>query len=286
MLTIGINSRPKLSVQAFQQLRDFIYSVCGIYIPDSKMYLIETRLQRRLEESGIKTFEDYYYYLMYDKNREKVISSLINSIVTNETSFFRDPGQLDAFIKGVVPAAMNEKEKNGSPKTLRLWSAASSTGEEPYTLAMMLVESGLLYKGWRIEVLASDICDTVLKSAEAATYEKYSLRNTPEAYLRKYFTNSSERYRVNSSVKEMVTFRKINLVDTEAIKTIRGIDVIFCRNVLIYFDDNSKKKVVGHLYDSLNKGGYLFIGFSETLFNITRVFRPASFERTVVYQKA
>ncbi len=285
MLTIGINNKPKLSTEAFQKLRDFIYSVCGIFIPDGKKYLVETRLQRRLEESGLKTFEDYYYYLTYDPNREKVINNLINSIVTNETSFFRDPAQLDAFMKGVVPAVMSEKEKNGAPKTLRLWSAASSTGEEPYTLAMMLVEAGLQFKGWRIEVLASDICDTVLSAADAATYEKYSLRNTPEAYLRKYFTNTDERYRVNSSIKDMVTFRKMNLVDTAAIRMVRGIDIIFCRNVLIYFDDNSKKKAVGHLYDSLNKGGYLFIGFSETLFNITRVFRPASFERTVVYQK-
>ena len=166
-----------------------------------------------------------------------------------------------------------------------MWSAACSTGEEPLTLGMMLLEDGLQIKGWNIDILASDISDNVLRPASAGVYEKYSLRNTPESYLKKYFQASGESYTATKKVRDLVRYRKINLMDPIEMRMVRGIDIIFCRNVLIYFDDNSKKKVIAHLYDSLNKGGYLFVGFSESLHNITRLFRPVSIERSVVYQK-
>lgn len=284
MLTLGIDSKPKLSNETFCLLRDIIYAKCGIQFGDTKKYLLETRLARRLEEKNLKSFEDYYYYLMYDPDRAKELNQLLNCIVTNETSFFRDPAQLDAFRRGVVPRVVEDKAKSG-PKNIRIWSAASSTGEEPYTLAMMLIED-LSARGFGIEVLGSDISDRVLKSAEAAVYEKYSLRNTPETFLGKYFVPSGpESYTVARKVRDVVKYRKVNLVDSIETRMIRGMDIIFCRNVLIYFDDASKKKAVTHLYDSLNKGGYLFVGFSETLHNITRLFRPVSIERSVVYQK-
>ncbi len=284
MLTLGIDSRPKLSNETFCLLRDIIYAKCGIQFGDTKKYLLETRLARRLEERNLKSFEDYYYYLMYDPDRAMELNQLLNCVVTNETSFFRDPAQLEAFRKGVVPRVVADKAKSGS-RNIKVWSAASSTGEEPYTLAMMLIED-LSPRGFGIEVLGSDISDKVLKSAEAAVYEKYSLRNTPETFLGKYFVPSGpESYTVARKVREVVKYRKVNLVDSIDTRLIKGMDIIFCRNVLIYFDDASKKRAVTHLYDSLNKGGYLFVGFSETLHNITRLFRPVSIERSVVYQK-
>lgn len=284
MLTLGVNSKPRLSNETFVLLRDIIYAKCGIFFPETKKYLLETRLARRLEELSLKTFEDYYYFLMYDSQREKALTGLYNSIVTNETSFFRDQPQLDAFRKGVVPLVVDEKAQAGG-RTLKLWSAACSTGEEPLTLAMMLLEDGLLSKGWNIDILASDISDNVLKPAAAGNYEKYTLRNTPEQYVRKYFVQNGESYTASKKILDLVRYRKINLVDSIEMRMVRGIDIIFCRNVLIYFDDNSKKKVISHLYDSLNKGGYLFVGFSESLHNITRLFRPVSVERSVVYKK-
>lgn len=284
MLTLGINSKPKLSYETFCLLRDIIYARCGIFFADTKKYLLETRLSRRLEEKNLKTFEDYYYFLNYDHDKEKELINVLNCIVTNETSFFRDMPQLEVFMKGVVPRVVDEKLKSGN-RMLKVWSAASSTGEEPYTLAMMLMEDGLQAKGFGIDVLGSDISDIVLRSAEAATYEKYSLRNTPEVYLKKYFVSNGESYTVAKKVQELVKYRKVNLVDTFETRMIRNVDIIFCRNVLIYFDDASKKKAVSHLYDSLAKGGYLFVGFSETLHNVTRLFSPVSVERSVVYQK-
>lgn len=285
MLTLGINSKPRLSNETFCLLREIIYKKCGIFFADTKKYLLETRLLRRLEEKNLKSFEDYYYFLTYDPAKERELYNVLNAIVTNETSFFRDIPQLEAFRKGVVPLMLDEKARTGGGKTFRFWSSASSTGEEPYTIAMMLLEDALQAKGWSLEILGSDISDTVLKSAENGVYEKYSLRNTPEPFVRKYFTSNGESYSVSPRVKELVKYKKINLVDSMETRMIRGVDVIFCRNVLIYFDETSKKKAISNLYDSLNKGGYLFVGFSETLHDVTRLFRPVSIERSVVYQK-
>lgn len=284
MLTLGVNTKPKLSDETFRMLRDIIYARCGIFFADNKKYLLETRLARRLEDRNLKSFEDYYYFLTYDVDKEKELTNVQNSIVTNETSFFRDQAQLDAFIKGVIPKVLEVKQKTGDRK-LRVWSAASSTGEEPYTLAIMMLEEKLNARGYGIEVFGSDISDVVLRSAEAATYDKYTLRNTPADYITRYFRANGPSYALERRVKDLVKYRKVNLINSNDTRMMKSMDIIFCRNVLIYFDDTSKKKAVSHLYDSLCAGGYLFVGFSETLHSITRLFRPVSIERSVVYQK-
>jgi chemotaxis protein methyltransferase CheR len=281
--TLGINSKPKLSTEVFAQLRDLIYSRCGISFADSKKYLIESRLVKRLELKNLKSFDDYFYYLMYDRNKEEEVSFLLNSIVTNETSFFRDQVQLDAFYKGVVPKLVEVKKKTSS-KVFRVWSSASSTGEEAYTLAILLLEA-LGPEGWTIEVIGSDISDNVLRSAKNATYDQYSLRNSPPGLVTKYFANSGGSYAVKDNVKRLVKFKKINLINSLETRLVMDVDVVFCRNVLIYFDDASKKKTISHLYDSLVKGGYLFVGFSESLHNVTRLFRPVSICGSMVHQK-
>ncbi|MBI5235775.1 MAG: protein-glutamate O-methyltransferase CheR [Deltaproteobacteria bacterium] len=285
MLSLGLSNRPKLSPETFRLLRDVIYVRSGIAFAEAKTYLLETRLSRRLEIRGLKTFEDYYYFLTYDPEREQEFTQLLNVIVTNETSFFRDQTQLDVFSKGVVPRIMEEKSRSGS-KNLRIWSAACSTGEEPYTLAMLLMEAGLPAKGWTIEIVASDISEIVLRAAEAGHYDKYSLRNTPDVYQKKYFSNSADAFSIKESVRGFVRYKRINLIEANDTRSVIGFDVIFCRNVFIYFDDVSKKRAVSHLYDSLARGGYLFVGFSESLHNITRLFKPVSIDRSLVYQKA
>lgn len=284
MLTLGVNSKPKLSDEVFKNLKDLIYDRCGISFGPTKKYLLESRLTKRLELKGLKSFDEYLYYLQYDPSRESEISVLLNTIVTNETSFFRDPSQLDAFGAGVVPRIVEERG-NGAGKALRVWSAACSTGEEPLALAMMLHDAGLPMKGWMVEVLGSDISDNVLETAKKAVYEKYTLRNATEECLNKHFTAEGEKYSVKPHLQKMVRYRKINLMSSFETRLIKNIDVIFCRNVLIYFDDASKKKVVSNLYDSLSKGGYLFVGFSESLHSVTRLFRPVSIKGSMVYQK-
>ncbi|MBW7956340.1 MAG: protein-glutamate O-methyltransferase CheR [Deltaproteobacteria bacterium] len=279
---MGIN-KPKLSDETFFLLRDIVYKRSGIFIPENKKYLLETRLARRLELKDLKTFEDYYYFLTYDAEKERELQAVCNSIVTNETSFFRDGPQLEAFRKGVVSKVIEEKSRT-SDRNIRIWSAACSTGEEPLTISMMLHEDGVVLRGWNVDILGSDISDGVLKAA-AGVYEKYSLRNTPEEYIRKYFTGNGDTYTINGKARSLVRYKKINLVEANETRMVRGMDIVFCRNVLIYFDDASKKKAIGHLYDSMEKGGYLLVGFSESLHSITRLFRPVSVERSVVYKK-
>lgn len=274
----------KLSLDTFHQLRDLIYEKCGIFYADNKKYLVENRLTRRLEEYGFKTFEEYLYFLKYDTQRNHELSFLYDSITTNETSFFRNPPQLEAFEKGVLPLVVENLRKSSNSK-LRIWSAACSTGEEPYTLAIMLLENRVIMSGISTEIMASDISEGVLSSARKGIYGNNSVRNTSKYHIDKYFIINSDTYTVKPEVKNMVKFSNINLYDQLKMKTMKGFDVIFCRNVLIYFDDKAKKQIIASLYDSLNPNGYLFIGHSETLHNISRAFKLVNFNRMPVYKK-
>ena len=266
-----------LQDSTFKQLRDFIYEKSGIFISDTKKYFIENRLIKTLQEMNLNSFEDYLYFIKYNANGNE-LSRLFNAITTNETFFFREPRQFDIFFDSVVPEVIRCKGINN----MRLWSAASSTGEEPYTIAMVLMEKK---PAIRMDIFASDISVGALTSAANAVYSSYSVRNVPEPYLKKYFKVNGQAYELDHSVKNSVRFMNINLIDEKKMRSMRDIDVIFCRNVLIYFDDRSKQKVVSLLYDSLRPKGFLFIGLSESLHNVTRAFRPVFINKGIVYQK-
>ncbi len=272
-----------MTPEIFRQLRDFIYEKSGMFFQEGKTYLLEDRLSTRLEARNISSYEEYIYFLRYDPRKDEEIKELFNSVTTNETSFFRDLNQLEAFRQGILPCI--EKKKANGNKSVKIWSAACSTGEEPYTIAIMLSAEGFVLRGWDIDILASDISDQVLASARRAQYSDYAVRNTPEEYIKRYFSSENGSYVIVPEIKRMVRFLNLNLMDTVQMKSMRGVDVIFCRNVLIYFDDDAKKKVIGHLYDSLTDGGYLIVGFSESLFNITRAFKPVGMNKCVIYQK-
>lgn len=267
-----------LQDNTFKQLRDFIYEKSGIYIADSKKYLLENRLTKRIQEKKLGGYEDYLYLLLYG-NVSDELTKLFDTVTTNETFFFRESQQLDVFIDHIVPAII---KKQGS-KDISIWSAACSTGEEPYTLSMLLVEKGYIVKK---EIVGSDISDGTLESAKKAIYNSYSIRNIPTQYLKKYFKPNGQNYELSPAVKNTVKFMNINLIDERKMKLVSGRDVIFCRNVLIYFDDKAKKKAVSLLYDSLKPGGYLIIGLSESLHSVTRALKPVVINKVVVYQRA
>lgn len=273
-----------LTAETFQKLRDFIDSKCGIHFADNKKYLLEKRLLKRIEQKNLKTYEDYLCYLTYDKGKDVEMRLLYNSISTNETSFFRDPVQLDVFRRGVLPGIIEAKKERGD-KSFRIWSAACSTGEEPLTLAMILMEEGLHTAGWTIDIIGSDISSGVLSMAEKGEYENYAVRNTPEAMLKKYFTQVGSTYKINKEVSKFVKYKNINLLNATDTRIVRQRDIVFCRNVLIYFTDTTKTKVVNNIYDSLSPGGCLFVGFSESLHSITRLYKPVSIRNSVVYNK-
>lgn len=266
-----------LNDSTFRQLRDFIYDKCGIFIPDSKKYLIENRLIRKVQENGLKGFEDYFQMIKQNGNRE-VISKLFDSITTNETYFFRESHQLDVLIDNIIPDILKTNPK----KVIKIWSAGCSTGEEPYTILMMARER---IGNVRLDITASDISEAALCSARRAIYTSYSTRNVPEYYLKKYFIKRDNVYELIKEIRDSVKFLDINLIDDRATRSLIGIDVILCRNVLIYFDDKMKQRAVSLLYNSLVPNGYFFIGSSESLHNISRAFLPVIYNRVVVYKK-
>ncbi len=271
-----------LTDETFKQLRDFIYERSGIFIPDNKKYFLENRLGRRVQERNLKGYEDYFYILKYGADKNELVR-LFDLITTNETFFFREPQQFDVFGGELLRRVMDENTKS-KRHDIKIWSAACSTGEEPYTMAMIMLEKPGV-NAFRKEIYASDISESVLNSAKAGVYGSYSVRNMPDVYIKKYFTNTNQQYLISPAVKSMVRFMKVNLMDERDARTIKGVDIIFCRNVLIYFDDKAKQKAVSLLYDALSPNGYLFVGTSESLHNVTRAFKPVVINKVIVYQK-
>lgn len=272
---------PKLVPETFKQLRDLIYEMTGIHFQDNKTYLLESRLLARLKACRCPTFESYLNYLRFDAYRDREVTELYTVITTNETYFFRDEAQLDTFMKVMIPEVM---KTNAASKQIRIWSAACSTGDEPYTLALMLRDYPPL-AGWTIDILATDISENVLAVARAATYSSHSLRKVPAAMRARYFTGKAEHQTLVPQVKDMVRFMNVNLYDRPRLKLVRGMDIIFCRNCLIYFDDKAKAQIVSDLRDALRPKGYLMIGFSETLHDTTGHFRAIHAERSVIHEK-
>ncbi|HEU4685396.1 MAG TPA: protein-glutamate O-methyltransferase CheR [Nitrospira sp.] len=279
--TKSIAPPPRMPEDVFRQLRDFVYELTGIAFQDNQKYLLESRLTARLKAHNLKTFEEYYNFLRFDTYRDKELGALYELVTTNETYFFRDMPQLEAFITTVVPAAM---AFNKDSKQLRIWSAACSTGDEPYTLAMMLLEH-LPLMGWNVEILGTDISEAVLGQAQKGLYGSHTLRHVPPELKRKYFVEHKGHFALVPAVKARVKFMHLNLYDRFRLKLVRGIDVVFCRNCLIYFDDKAKRQIVTDLHGTLRPNGYLVIGFSETLADMANLFRPLHAGRSVMYQK-
>jgi len=272
-----------LPEDVFRLLRDFIHDYCGLFFDDGSKFLLERRLNRRLEQHQLKSFEDYYHFLRYDRKREDEIVVLVDNLTTNETYFFREGAQLKAFSDEILPEL---RSRNAGKKSLRIWSAGCSTGEEPYTIAILLLESGTWWRDWQVEIMGSDINQRVLHTARKGMYKKGSHRATPPDMLRKYFVEEGKGdYRINDAVRQLVSFSYVNLLDPFKTSLIRDLDIIFCRNVIIYFDRNAKKKVIETFYDKLQEGGYLLLGHSESLINLSTAFTLRTLQHDMVYQK-
>ena len=266
----------------FRLLRDFVHGYCGIYFDDGSKFLLERRLSRRLEQHRLKSFEEYYRFLRYDRKREEELAILIDNLTTNETYFFRECSQLRAFTEEILPEL---RQTLADRKVLRIWSAGCSTGEEPYTIAILLLESGDWWRDWQVEILGSDINQRVLHAARKGVYKKSAHRATSPDMLAKYFLEEKGDYRVIDTVKELVSFSSVNLLDPFKTSLINNMDIIFCRNVIIYFDKEAKKKVIESFHHKLREGGYLFLGHSESLINISNAFELRTLKNDMIYQK-
>src|SRR6201988_4254583 len=234
-----------------------------------------------------KTPSEYLSHLTTRANRAAELRSLLNEITIGETYMFRSPSQLEALRTVILPQLIKSKNAMGF-KRLRLWSAGCSTGEEPYTLAMFLLEeSAKLLSGWTFDILATDLNDHSVNAAKAGIYGEYALRSTTDGLRKKYFKpHDDKRLQASDQLKSLIRFERVNLNDDSKMIFIKGLDLIFCCNVLIYFDLNSKRRVMQHFYSNLLSGGYLFLGHAESLFQVDDRFRLVHFPGAIGYWKA
>jgi chemotaxis protein methyltransferase CheR len=279
------SAKQTMTPQDFKALRDFIYSKCGIYFSDSKQYFLENRLGRRLAELGIPSYQAYFERLQSSQGREEM-RQLFNEVTTNETSFWRNPPQIEAFQKAVLPEVAKLARARGTTR-VRIWSAACSSGEEPYTLAMVCMdERDLSLRGLSVEILATDISDKVLALAQEGQYGAYTLRNlTPQQMGRYFMDRGSDTFEVIPDLRKLVQFRNANLVDYATYKSLGTFDVIFCRNVLIYFDETVKVQVLKGFHEQLNPNAYLMVGHSESIHAFGGGFELLHFSKAMGYRK-
>ncbi|MFW5769995.1 MAG: CheR family methyltransferase [Bacteroidota bacterium] len=265
---IDFNSIKRLTEDEFRNFARLIYEESGIFLKDAKITLLSNRLRKRLKALNLDEFSQYYDYITSLKDKTKELEALLDVVSTNETYFFRNERQFEALSKYCFPDIVKKKQK----KRLRIWSAGCSTGEEPYTIAICVRENMHLFPDWDIQIVATDIAPSVLEFARDGHYSGRRIEKVSTPLLKKYFTqnrDNPEVYTVNENLKNLVSFSYLNLFKS---KFPDDLDIIFCRNVMIYFDRPHQKELVGNFYQVLNPDGYLFIGHSETLHSLSEDF--------------
>lgn len=275
---------PEISVEILHKLTQQIYQKLGLHFDDKKAYFLRTRVTKRMAALKMDSAKDYVFMVSYGDPEGLEMQQLANLVTTNETYMFREYDQLQAFANHCLPEVLSNKLARGD-KTLRIWCAGCSSGEEAYTLAMIVQEVFPQSQSWDCKILATDIDELMLKKTAAARYGQRSVKDVPEEYKEKYLTAQGAEYQVGRKTMALVKPQHLNLHDRMALRAMRGFDFIFCRNVLIYFDDASRKAVVDHFYTALNSGGYIFLGHSESVGRVTTAFKLKQFESHLVYVK-
>ncbi|MCU0664213.1 MAG: protein-glutamate O-methyltransferase CheR [Myxococcota bacterium] len=271
----------QLSVERFRLLRDMINERYGIFFGDDTRYLVQSRLGERLAHLSLPTFEDYYYYIRYSADGQTELEEAIDVLTTNETYFFREEYQLHSFSRQILPElARNLRGR----RKLMIWSAGCSSGEEAYTIAVLVRDSGL-FADWDVRIFGSDVSRRVLAKARRGVYRASSFRATSEAQLTRHFTKAGEGFAINDDIRSLCHFGHLNLLDEDRIALLGKVDVVFCRNVLIYFDKKSKLRTISSLYERLNPGGFLLLGHTESLLNLSTAFELVHLSDDLVYRK-
>jgi chemotaxis protein methyltransferase CheR len=278
---LSLNHHLDLPDDVFRLMRDQIYKRTGMWFSDASKYLLQKRLSPRARELNFDSFQKYFYFLQYDPRAEAEFDQIYDLVTTNETYFFREPAQLAAFSEEIVPEILERK----TVKKVRIWSAGCSSGEEPYSIAMLLSEAGL-YDHAAFEIFASDINQQVLAKARKGHYRESAFRATDAPLREKYFTrNDDGSWQIHDDIRNRVSFGRLNLYDEARVSLLGHLDVIFCRNVIIYFDDVSKRVVVTNFYNRLSDAGYLLLGHSESLISLSTQFKLRHLKNDMVYQK-
>lgn len=272
----------QLSMEEFDLIRKLVYDRFGIHLNEQKKSLVVERLQKTLRTGQFESFRAYYDYVMRDRSG-KALLELVDRISTNHTHFFREKDHFVFMQTTWLPALKKAAQTAGKKKDIRIWSAGCSSGEEPYTIAMLLADQFEMDgSGWDIGILATDISTTVLEKAQAGLYSDTQLEQVPDVFKRKFFRPAGEGlYTVTSAIKELVMFRRLNLMNKEY--PFKGqFQIVFCRNVMIYFDEPVRNELLQRYHRYLEPDGYLFIGHSESIGRDNKYFR---FIRPAIYQK-
>ncbi|HEY6140133.1 MAG TPA: protein-glutamate O-methyltransferase CheR [Thermoanaerobaculia bacterium] len=278
---LSLNHHLELPDDVFRLLRDAIYKRTGMWFADNSKYLLQKRLSPRARELNFDSFQKYFYFLQYDPRADTEFDQIYDLVTTNETYFFREPAQLAAFTEEIVPDILTRK----GVKKIRIWSAGCSSGEEPYSIAMLLQEAGWYGKA-QFEIFASDINQQVLSKARRGQYRENAFRATDPAVRDRYFMREADgSWRISDEIRNRISFGRLNLYDEPRVSLLGHLDVVFCRNVIIYFDDSSKKIVVTNFYNRLVEGGYLLLGHSESLISLSTQFKLRHLKNDMVYQK-
>ena len=271
-----------MSAEQFRLLKDHLQKVSGITLREDLKFVAERRLWPRLEALGLKDFGQYYRFLRFDRRAHEEEELAADVLVPHETYFFREPVQLKSFEGELLPRLHKDLILT---RRLRLWSAGCSTGEEPYTLSMLVLESGL-FDGWDIEILGSDLSRHALSRARKAEYGPSAMRTTTDDRRQRFFDPLPEgRFKVKDSVRARVSFAHLNLIDQSGVALLPKMDVIFCRNVLIYFDAAARQQVVTSFRERLTLGGYLLLGHSEVLHTLGSGFELVQLEGDLLYRR-
>jgi chemotaxis protein methyltransferase CheR len=267
----------------FEQLRDAVHRRCGIYVDESRRKTIEDHIRRRMDILGVARFVDYFRFLALGTSSEE-LRLLLNIITVNETYFFRDYTQLTTFGEQVLPELLTRKDRQGS-RRLRLLCAGCSSGEEPYTLAIMLRELIEDIDEWDVRIDAFDLNTEVLDAARLGVYGARSTRDVPISYRGQHFENVNDGLRVIDPVRELVQIEYGNMHDVSYMAHFANLDLVFCRNVFIYFDNSVRRRVLSTFYDLMQPGGYIFLGYAESVSRFSAAFEMRRLGDTICFRK-
>lgn len=273
--------RPHLSSEESRLIQELVADYCGLAHGIDSAFFLERRLAPRLESLGLSSFRDYYHYLRYDPAGARELEDAVERLTTHETYLFREQYQLEAFTKEIVPELAT---RFAARRRVTVWSAGCSTGEEVYTIAMLLREHERM-RGWNVRVIGSDISRKVIAKARRGVYGPSSFRTIGAYWQQKYFRDAAAGLEVREDLRAMCSFGQLNLLATDQYHVIGDCDVIFCRNVLMYMGQPARARIVEGFYDTLHKGGFLLLGHSESLLNVTTRFDLVHLASDLVYRR-
>ncbi len=274
---------PKITISDddFLKFQEFFYRKTGIQFETSKRYFVDKRLVERIEATGNDSFRGYFTMLRFQASGNE-LQALVNLMTINETYFFREEYQFHCLVNSILPDLVARK-KDKSP--IRIWVIPSSSGEEAYSIAMCLIERWSGINDWDVEIISSDIDTKILNQARAGLYSERSIKHVPRNYLQKYFRETSAGFQLGDDLRSTVEFTRVNLMEAADVRSYRNFDVIFCRNLLIYFDDISRKQAAETFYGALHPGGFICLGHSESMSRISSLYKIRKFPEAIVYQK-